>query len=139
MSEPIRPISTGGGQSPVPVPVPEPRSGASGAPEVPALPRRDSVEISAAAQAAHQQAVQQQVSAPKVEQAAKSQGDLQIRYNQDLGVLQAKVVDPMTRQGIREIPPDDVLRMATHIRTYFRERGRKTAPAAGSSRTSTGT
>ena len=135
MSEPIRPIVTGGGQSSAP----EPRASGSGAPEAPALPRQDRVEISIAAQAALQQAVQQQISAPKAEASAKPQGDLQIRFNRDLGVLQAKVVDPMTRQVILEIPPDDVLRMATHIRTFFRERGRRVASSAGSSRTGTGT
>ena len=126
----ISPVSTGGGgQSPAPEPS---HPGAAAAPPVAPKPRVDSIEISVAAQAALQQAAQNQAPPPKVA-VERPQGDLQIRYNQDLGVLQAKVIDPMTRQVIREIPPDDVLRMANHIRTYFRERTRKVSSPAASS------
>ena len=131
----ISPVSTGGGKTPAPD---QPRPGVSAPPAAPepSASRMDSIEISSAGQAALQQAVQAQASAPKTA-VEKAPGDLQIRYNQDLGVLQAKVIDPMTHRVLREIPPDDVLRMATHVRNFFRERSRKVSASAESSQAGT--
>lgn len=115
-------------------PAPKAPAAPSPAPNKPApapgLPKRDSVEISVAAQVAAVEAFRTQVSsalpggANTAPDALPKQegGNVSIRYNGDIGVLQAKVVDPVTNEVIREIPPDAALQAAVRIRSYFRDR-----------------
>ena len=103
-----------------------------------APPRLDKVEISAAGQAAAVEAVRIHGVAPAAVQAPskappaeapREDGSVSINFNKDLGILQAKIVDPVTHEVIREIPPDDVLKMAARIRTFFKERATSAARA----------
>ncbi len=87
----------------------------------PAPPRRDSVEISTAARSAVLEVIKAQAAPSKEDGEAKQDGSVSINFNKDLGILQAKIVDPVTHQVIREIPPDEILKMASRIRTFFKE------------------
>lgn len=100
------------------------------APEAP----RDTVDISAAAQVAAEASAQalKAQQAPKKgpepapqPEASASKGlapNISFNYNKEVGILQAAVVDPVTHKVIRQIPPDEVLKMGLRFRNFVRER-----------------
>lgn len=103
------------------------RAAAAEAPD----PARDSVNISAAAQAAAEASakahkVQNDVRKPDTPQASSSPGlapSISFNYNKDMGILQAAVVDPVTHKVIRQIPPDEVLKMGVKFRNLKEQIG----------------
>ena len=118
----------GSGSAPVSrAPAAQGRPVSTSAPEAP----KDTVDISTAAQAAAStQALKVQNQANKVAaeapQAPSAQGfapSISFNYNKDMGVLQAAVVDPVTHKVIRQIPPDEVLKMGARFRNLKEQLG----------------
>ena len=94
----------------------------------------DSVDISAAAQAAAEASAralkvqaQTKESAGQAAAAAKDSEvqslapNISFNYNKEVGILQAAVVDPTTHKVIRQIPPDEVLRMGLRFRNLVKQ------------------
>ena len=119
----------GSGSAPAAGSAPSPVRPASGpAPEAP----RDTVDFSASAQAAAE------ASARVLQARQASRGDgasspekplleglspnISFNYNKEVGILQAAVVDPVTHKVIRQIPPDEVLKMGLRFRNFVKER-----------------
>ena len=113
---------------------------AAGAPAAPGRPAsapapeapRDTVDISAAAQAASEATAR----ALKAQEQARNSGgasspepspiealapNISFNYNKEVGILQAAVVDPTTHKVIRQIPPDEVLKMGVRFRNIVKE------------------